>query len=359
MSTPLFAAFPEIADAIPWTPLGRFPTRVQRLERLGADTGARELWIKREDESGEVYGGNKVRKLEHLLADARARGSRRLYTLGGLGSNFALATAIYGRAAGFEVHAQAIPQPMDEHARANLRAVLATGTTVELARRRAEAPLRLLLSYAKHRVAPNGGPPYYNMLGGSSAMGTLGYVGAAFELRDQVARGELPEPEVIVVALGSGGTVAGLTLGVRLAGLKSKVIGVRVVERSLVNATSAALLATRTAQLLRRAGARIPRVLMRPADIHVIHDFFGTGYAHPSPAGKDAVQRMRELEGIELETTYTGKALAGLLDLIRREQLYRRPLLFWNTVSSVDLSSLLARAPKREEVTAELRRFYD
>src|SRR5438445_13438617 len=114
MSSALFAAFPETEGRIPWIPLGTFPTRVHRLARLGADTGARELWMKRDDESGRSYGGNKVRKLEFLLADAKAKGATRLLTIGGVGSNLAVAAAIYGRAQGFEVHASAVPPEMTD-----------------------------------------------------------------------------------------------------------------------------------------------------------------------------------------------------------------------------------------------------
>jgi D-cysteine desulfhydrase len=357
MPSPLFEAFPEVAGHIPWISLGRYPTRVHRLERLGADTGARELWIKRDDECGELYGGNKVRKLEHILADAREQGAHQLRTLGGLGSHFTLATALYGRAQGFEVHAQAVPHEMDEHARENLRAALAAGASIEVVRR-SRAAARLVVALARSRVAANGGP-YLTVLGGSSPLGTLGYVGAAFELREQVRRGELPEPELIALPLGSGGTLAGLTLGARLAGLRARVIGVRVVERSIANATHTALIASGALALLRRAGAPVPRRLVRPGEIEVVHRFFGGAYAHATSASKDAVRRMRDLEGIELETTYTGKALAALLELIRTEQLFRRPILFWNTVSSADLRPVLARAPRREDLPADLRRYVD
>jgi D-cysteine desulfhydrase len=355
----LFAAYPEIEARIPVLRLGTFPTRVHRLGRLGADTGARELWIKRDDESGETYGGNKVRKLELLLADARAKGATRLELVGGLGSNLMVAAALYGRPLGFEVHASAVTHDMTDHARDNLRAALAAGATVDVLSARAQVPLRYLAGYARHRLSPNGAVPYFLLPGGSSPVGTLGWVGAAFELREQVRRGEIAEPEVIAVPLGSGGTLAGLVLGARLAGLRSRIVGVRVVERTIANATATALIANGALRLLRRAGAPVPKLRLGPRDFEVIHGFFGGAYGRPSPPARDAVVRMRELEGIALETTYTGKALAGLLDLLRRERLHAKPLLFWNTVSSADLTPLLARAPRREDLPADLRRWVD
>lgn len=359
MSSPLFRAFPKLEGQIPWTPLGRWPTRAHRLARLGADTGARELWIKRDDESGLSYGGNKVRKLEHVLADAKAQGASRLCTVGGVGSHLAVAAGIYGPSLGMEVTATVVSHDMDDHAKQNLRAALGAGVTFDLLKSRLSLPLRLANNYARQKVLRNGSRPYVMAPGASSALGTLGYVGAAFELRDQIAAGEMPEPEVIVVAFGTGGTVAGLTLGVRLAGLRSRVIGIRVTPRSVASTTSASLLGASTAMLMKRHGVDVPTSLLRPQPVEVIHRFYGGAYGRQTPASMDAVIRIRQLEGIDLENTYTGKALAGLLELIRAEQLYHRPLLFWNTVSSVDLHPLFDKAPKRELVEAGLRRYLD
>src|SRR5258706_16390178 len=105
----LFAAYPALAKHLPWMPLGQFPTRVHRVDGL-APPGV-ELWVKRDDESGVEYGGNKVRKLEFLLAEARARGARRLCTLGGIGSHHVLATALYGKRAGVDVEAGGVSPP--------------------------------------------------------------------------------------------------------------------------------------------------------------------------------------------------------------------------------------------------------
>jgi D-cysteine desulfhydrase len=357
MNSPLFGAFPDLERALPWTPLGRFPTRVHRMERFAADTGVREFWVKRDDESGEIYGGNKIRKLEHLLADADRQGARQIVAIGGLGSNLFVAAALYGAARGLEVQCRAFPHEMGDHGRANLRVVLGTGARLRLVSSRARLPLLILSDLARAGAARDGAKPYWLFPGGSSPLGTAGYVGGAFELKEQVNRGEMPEPDVIVVPLGSGGTLAGLVLGARLAGLRARVVGVRVVDRPLANATAVALLANATASLLRRAGATLPRGRVLPGEVEVVHGFFGGAYGRATPAAKDAVARMRRLESIPLETTYTGKALAGLLDLVRRERLHRRVVLFWNTVSSIDLAPALARAPRPEEITPELRRY--
>jgi D-cysteine desulfhydrase len=355
MGSPLFAAYPELARTLPWTPLGHFPTRVHRMERLAADTGVRELWVKRDDESGEIYGGNKVRKLEHLLADAERQGARRIEAIGGLGSNLFVACALYGAARGLEVRCHAFPHEMGDHGRANLRVVLGSGARVELVRPRTRVPIRILLGLARTASAGDGARSYWLVPGASSPLGTAGYVGGAFELKEQVNRGEMPEPDVIVVPLGSGGTLAGLVLGARLAGLRSRVVGVRVVSRLLASSTTVAVLANATAALLRRAGASLPRGRVLPGEVEVIHDFFGGAYGRSTPAAKDAVARIGRLESIPLETTYTGKALAGLLDLVRRERLHRRVVLFWNTVSSVDLCAALAGGPVPEGIPPEIR----
>lgn len=354
MSSPLFGAFPMLEGRVPHVPLGRFPTRVQRLARLGNDTGARELWVKRDDESGGAYGGNKVRKLEHLLAEAKAQGATRLETVGGVGSNLTVALALYGRPMGMSVHATAVPHELDGHAQNNVRAALASGVTFDVLSSQAMLPVRLLQDGAR-RALKRESRVYALAPGGSSPLGTLGYVGAAFELREQIRRGELPDPELIVAPLGSGGTVAGLTLGARLAGLRARVIGVRVTPRAMASGTSTSWLGAATALRLRRAGAPVPNELLRPLPIEVLHRYYGGAYGRATPASRDAVARAHTLEGLELENTYTGKALAGLLELIRSEQLYYKPILFWNTVSSVDLGALVASAPRREDTPVALR----
>ncbi|HEY1586869.1 MAG TPA: hypothetical protein VGH63_14345, partial [Polyangia bacterium] len=135
----LFRAFPSLAATVPWLPLGRFPTRVARVDGLVPPSV--ELWVKHDDESGTAYGGNKVRKLEFILGEARARGAARLVTLGAIGSHHVLATAIYGKQAGFAVDAVVFPQPLTDHVREQMLADVAAGATLHPTHGYAGVPL--------------------------------------------------------------------------------------------------------------------------------------------------------------------------------------------------------------------------
>ncbi len=318
----LLQRHPELCDRLPWIPLGQWPTPVARLAELSRRIGG-ELWIKRDDLCGPCYGGNKVRKLEHLLGEASAQG-RPVITVGGVGSNHVVATGLAGRQLGLKVSAVVVPQPLTAAVRKNAELARRLGVTLIPCPARALAPLYLMLAAARADVSVIGP-------GGSSPLGTLGYVSAALELVQQIADGELPTPKTIYVALGSGGTLAGLALGCALGGLETRIIGVRVVERVICNAALVRLLIRRTAALLRRYGVKLPR----PARFEVEHRQFGGLYGRPTAAGQRAVELCQE-EGLTLETTYTGKAMAALLEGPPPPG----TTLFWNTFNSRETTDL-------------------
>jgi len=334
----LFEVSRQLRRRLPWTSLGEFPTPVKKLERLGREAGLGNLYVKRDDLSSPYYGGNKVRKLEFLLADAHRRHAPRVITVGGIGSNHALATTIHGRRVGLPATLLLVDQPPSSAARRNVlldrlhgaRLVKSSSAGLPLAALRA----RLV----GLRVRPPA-LPYWIPLGGSSPLGTVGFVNGAFELKRQVEEGLLPEPDVIYVASGSMGTAAGLHLGCRLAGLKTRVIGVRVTPTWLCTARKTAALVNRTSAFLCRCDPALPRVTARAEAVTVLDDYFGREYGLFTEEGMRAVRMMRGLEGIQLEGTYTGKALAGALDQSRREVREDSTILFWNTYNSVDLSA--------------------
>ncbi len=202
-----------------------------------------DLWVKREDRAASLYGGNKVRKLELLLADAIARGKKRVAAIGGWGSHHALATALFARERGLGCDLHLFPQPMNEHVREQLRADLAAGARVHAA---ASLP-GILPSVLGARMSAE---VAWLAPGGSSPLGSLGWVSAADEIIEQVARGELPAPDVVYVALGSCGTVAGLLAGFRKAAFAPELVGVRVVERPVSGLGPTRALEERTLALL-------------------------------------------------------------------------------------------------------------
>jgi D-cysteine desulfhydrase len=250
-------------------------------------------------------------------------------TVGGLGSNQVVATAFHARAVGLTCEALLLPQPVTPLVVANLRAALALGARLIPATRGRNIPLAL--GQALLRL---GRTSYVIGPGGSSALGTLGYVAAALELEQQVREHLCPEPSAIVVALGSGGTTAGLVAGLGQTQLATRVLAVRVVHPLLAPRARTLRLARRALRLLEHAGARVRPV--DPERLEIIGDQLGAGYGSPTPAAAAAVARAAG-EGLELETTYTGKALAGL---IARAPHLRGPILFWNTFAAARLESL-------------------
>lgn len=319
-------------SVLPWLSLASVPTPLARLPRLSAHYGLSELWIKRDDLSSPLYGGNKVRKLEFLLADALKKQASTLVTVGAVGSHHILATARFGREVNLPTTAVVVHQPVTPHVGENLQLGLHWGVRYVLARHPALLPVRVLAE----RAAGHGG--YYIPAGGSSVLGTLGYVNAALELADQIRAGEMPRPQAIFVALGSGGTHAGLVAGLALARLSVPVIGVRVVPDYLVPERRVTGLAT---AVLRRLGHTTRGVAL---PIHIANDQLGAGYGHPTPDAEDALAACQALEDLKLESTYTAKCLAGAITWARARGLSRGPLLYWNTFDGADHAHELALA---------------
>ncbi len=326
----LLRRLPQLA-ALPWQELGVWPTPVRRLARLGEHAGC-ELWLKQDDLSHPLYGGNKVRKLEPLLGEARARGCRSLVTVGGLGSNHVLACAVHGRALGLTTHAVVVPQPTTPEVRRNVELLAGLGVVLT------PCPTRLLVPLYERRARRGAEAPACTIgPGGSSPLGVLGCLAGGLELGEQVAAGELPEPEVVVVALGSCGTAVGLSLGLALAGLRARVLAVRVVERPLSNLTLARALRWRTRKLLAQHGVRVTAA----APIQVLHGHLGGRYGRPTAPAAEAIALAAGQEDLRLDPVYTGKAMAGLLAFCQGPGRGRR-ILFWNTFNSRDLDVLPA-----------------
>ncbi|MFN7145371.1 MAG: 1-aminocyclopropane-1-carboxylate deaminase/D-cysteine desulfhydrase, partial [Myxococcota bacterium] len=312
-------------------PLLRGPTVI---EPIGSD-----MWVKREDHAGTVYGGNKVRKLEWLLGAALESGGDVL-TAGTVGSNHLVATAVYGQASGADVHAVVVPQHDTPYARVNARILHAHAGKLWVARTEAAVPF----VWAKAAVALRvfgGYPPTVIPIGGSSPLGCVGWVGGGLEIAAQIAEGQLPEPDRLYVALRSGGTATGLLVGLRLGGVASEVVAVRAAPSWLASAFRVRRLANKTLALLRPYGAPAVRL----DGLRVVDGFYGEGYAVPTPATEAAKARAAGV-GLTLEGTYTAKAFAAM------EAEPGGPRLFVHTANSLPLAPLLASA--LDEVPASL-----
>jgi D-cysteine desulfhydrase len=343
-SPALFRWFPELRERLAWVPLGRYPTPVERLRVQSVQGG---LFIKRDDLTGEPYGGNKLRKLEFILAEAQKQGAERLITVGAAGSHHALATTLYGRSLGFKTTLVLFPQPLTAHVRDVVTLDHALGAELRFVPLLEAIPAGVLAARIAHRkercyvVAP----------GGSDPLGTLGYVSAGLELAEQVSAGLLPPPDTIHVSAGTLGTAVGIVLGLQLAGMRSRVVATRIAGRLVTNAWAARRLARRTATVLRGAGELRVDADAALSTLTLTHRQIGRGYGHPTIDSRRAVEVFREL-GIVLDTTYTAKAAVSFLDEAQYDASGSTHL-FWHTLSSTTptvskdspgLGSLPARA---------------
>lgn len=336
MTIPLFEAYPALEKHLPWTPLGNWPTPVQKLDKLGRAVGHDNLWMKKEDLSSDIYGGNKVRMLEFTLADARNKGFKWAITFGGIGTNHGLATTVHASRLGIKTALILVKQPLTANVQENLLMDHHFGAEIHYSPNNATALLQTAGVYLRKRRV------YFITPGGSSTLGSLGYVNAALELKKQVEAGLLPEPEHIFCALGSKGTHAGLLLGLRLAGMKTRVTGVRVAEKWMTKDDNVARLANRMVALLRKYDKSVPQLKFTRDDVHINPDFFGGLYGRVTERGLKATELMLETEGMRLEQVYTAKTVAALTDFIAANPgLKHAPMLYWHTHNSVDLGPVL------------------
>lgn len=314
--------------------LGVYPTPVERLaDALGP---GRDLWVKRDDLTNSRYGGNKVRKLERVLASARAKGTRRIVTVGAAGSHHVLATAIYARDLGIEIEAVLVPQPRTSHVAENLRAIAAR-TRIWPASSFPNAAALIV-----DRVACGAS---YVPAGGSTRAGALAYADAAFELAEQVERGELPEPKVVVVTLGSGGTAAGLAAGFAAMQSKTRVLAVTVSEPIVWVARHTRRLASECLARLVPSQRSVP-----PLSLEIVDRYLGAGYGHATKAGTSAMIEAARY-GLALDSTYTAKTFAAARDLPPSDD----PIVYWHTLSSAPMGPLLDGAPHEDELSADVR----
>lgn len=326
---PLLQAHPRLAAAFPVAGLLLAPTPIAPLG------GAPGVYVKRDDLSAADYGGNKVRKLDFLLADARRRGAHELLTFGYTGSNFVAATAWHARKLGLATVGYLLRQVDADYIADNLAVGLAAGAELHLLGSTGAIGVAALLRSARSLLT-RGRPPAWIPPGGSSPLGTLGFVNAAYELKAQVEAGTMPEPDVLYVPFSSMGTVAGLAIGFEAVGLKTRIEAVQVVDARFAGPGKLAQLARQTQRRLAALdpafarGAPLARVRIRT-------EFFGTEYARPTPETQPAMRRFLDAGGARADTCYSGKALAGLYHDLDAGALAGKVTLYWHTLSARSL----------------------
>lgn len=292
------------------------PTPLEPLDHLTARLAGPRLWIKRDDGIGPATGGNKGRKLEFLMAEIEARQKRKVITYGGLQSNHARMTAAACAALGLEAHLFFFDRRpplldgnllLDQLSGAQLHFIPFGGGsdgTLSL-----EWTNRLVRLVALARVGPGA---YFMPVGGHSVTGCLGYVNAAIEIAQQIERhGLAPERTTIVTAAGTGGTLAGLFAGLRLLQSPVRILGLDIGKLWRGFASSVARLAGELSVALEE-----PHTFTVDALPLIEKQYAGAGYARMSEGVVAAIRLMARTEGILLDPVYTGKAFAGLLDLV-------------------------------------------
>ena len=308
-------------------PLAHLPTPIEPMKRLSESLGGPDLWIKRDDQTGLATGGNKTRKLEVLIADALNLGADVVLTVGAAQSNHCRQTAAAAARAGLGcvlvLAGNALPR---EQWSGNLFLDDLLGARVWWAGD--QDPLAALESAAATERA-SGRVPYVIPYGGSNAVGALAYALAFQELwnqSEQMFGAGNPFFDKIVFATSSGGTQAGLVVGAKSCGYIGRVWGISVDKTGgdLRNIVTDLLVPTSE-----HLGLELS---FDPDDVVIDDGHLGPGYGIVTSAEKEAIRLTASLEGILLDPVYTGRAMAGLLDLVRRGVIQdKERVLFWHT----------------------------
>jgi D-cysteine desulfhydrase len=299
--------------------LGKFPTRVHEIPRAARALGIPgSLWVKREDEAGEPYGGNKVRKLGFIIWDAMRDDAKSMLLLAPFGSNCAVALSSYAPRFGlipFIVFVNLWGKGIEGSAIEKADLCRSLGARTFLAYRISELPVKLAMAL---REARGMGKTFLVPPGATSPSSILGYVMAAGELSSQIGAGIIPEPDFIFVPVGSGGTLSGLAIGCRIFGLKSKLIGISAARGPLTHPLRISMLINSGYGEVKRRGLEMRGWALDKLEIRISNDFVGTGYGIPTEEGERMIGILRDEEGILLDRTYTSKAFAGMAYILRR-----------------------------------------
>lgn len=305
-------------NPVPRLRFAHLPTPIEELPRLSAALGGPRLFVKRDDQTGLAFGGNKTRKLEFLVAEAQAQGCRMLISAGAMQSNHCRQTAAAAAKFGMKC-VLVLNGAQPEQASANLLLDgLFNARTVFVAER-SERDATLQRTFEQAQAA--GEQPYLVPYGGSSPTGALGYAFAVEELMQQGLR-----PDWIVFGTSSGGTHAGLTLGARIFKCEARVLGISIDEpaRALQNNVSA--LASAASEKLGK------RINFTQQDVLANDEYCQAGYGVFGPDEREAIHLFASQEGLLLDPVYTGRAAAGMIDLIRRGVFQKNEsVLFWHT----------------------------
>ncbi|MFH1644640.1 MAG: pyridoxal-phosphate dependent enzyme [bacterium] len=337
---PLFKAFPNLTNKLSFIKLGEFPTPIEKLENLGKELGLQNLYLKDDGISRNPFGGNKIRKLEFLLADALDNNVKTIITVGAAGSNHTLATATCCEKLALNSIVMLTPQLNTKYLQRNLLLSHYHKAQINYYEESDARDVDIEKFYDE-RSEKEKVPPYFIAAGGSTPLGVIGFINAVFELKEQIEAKLIPEPDFIYVTLGSCGTAAGLILGVKLAGLKSKIIPVRVSSTAEEKLERLIELFNETSKFLNDLDPDCP-IIKFPEDVLINNDFAGNEYAQITQQAHDAIKILDETEDIKLDGTYSGKAFSALIDEVskNKNELRNKTVLFWDTFCAGDFSEI-------------------
>ncbi|MFX1409312.1 MAG: 1-aminocyclopropane-1-carboxylate deaminase/D-cysteine desulfhydrase [Promethearchaeota archaeon] len=347
----LFKEYPNLKKKVPWIPLlSKVPTPIERLTELEKyfNLIQGQIYIKRDDRNHQFYGGNKIRKFEFIFGNIiKKKKKKAIVTYGGIGTHHGLACAIVCNNLNPPIECDLFlyKQPLTWHVQRSLLLFNYFNANLHLGRTDITTFIKALFFWIFHRrydfILPGGSA----LFGRGTPLGTVGFIEAVFELKEQIRTGKIPEPDVIFVASSTTGTAAGLVAGCKLLGLKTRVYAVAVYKNFLSNPSNLVRNANKGLKYLHRKDKNFPKIKINEDDFEIVKGYLGSGYGVKTFRGQKAVDIIFELEGkkkgFELETTYTGKAMAGMFDFLQKEDNKHKMVLFWNTYNSNDLDNYI------------------
>jgi D-cysteine desulfhydrase len=325
----------------PRVPLAHTPTPLDQLRRLGLDLGV-ELYVKRDDLTGSTLTGNKVRKLEFLLADAVARGADTVVTCGGAQSNHCRATAIAAAKLGLKTRLLLrTPDPLDPPTLGgNILLDRLVGAEIVWVTPDEYRQRQDIFTRMSSELADQGRRPYVIPEGGSSALGAWGYVACAEELAADLAALGPRRDTTLVYAAGSGGTGAGLIVGAKMLGLGVRVVGFNVCDD---RATFVNAIGDIVDDMIRHHWLKIR--FTRERDVEIIDGYVGRGYAESRPEELECIIQVARSEGILLDPVYTGKAFFGMI-----HELEKNPYALGERIVFIHTGGMFGLFPKATEL---------
>ncbi len=306
------------------------PTPLDEADNFARELGISKLYIKRDDCTGIGMGGNKLRKLEFFLADAIKQGADTVITIGGIQSNHTRLTASAAKKVG--LNATVILRTDEEHIdlktsdfQGNILLSKIMGADIRFAYAPTPESWALALNEAAADLRQKGRKPYIIPSGGANALGVVGYLHGGIELADQLVQKQVT-PEAVVCACGSTGTLSGLLLAKCFLHMEHRLIGISVGNNKEAAKEKTLRLARECAQMLKM------NVDIKDDDVEIYDDYLGEGYAKPSEKDLHAIQMTAACEGILLDPVYTGRAMGGMIDLIKKKDIQgKAPVVFIHT----------------------------